>query len=154
MTDLLTISLAYRTEDCSAMPACFTYSIPREKEKSSLIETSPGGHDSDFFSAASAPLHTFSQPLAFLDLSNSPQARLLILIHRPVIGIPSQLDTCLPLNRVALLSDWSAGLYAVLAYAKFMRISLKKMFIFHTPEPHTNQQYIPKHSIIFISCPI
>ena len=82
------------------MPACFTYSILREKEKSSLIEKSQGGHDSDSFSASSASLHTFSQPLALLDLSNSPQARLLIIIHRPVIGIPSQLDTCLLLNRV------------------------------------------------------
>ena len=39
-----------------------------------------------------------------------------------------------------------------LAYAKFMRISLKQNFIFHTPKPHTNQQYMPKLFIIFISC--
>ena len=33
-----------------------------------------------------------------------------------------------------------------------MRISLKKKFIFHTPKPHTNQQYISKHPVIFNSC--
>ena len=25
---------------------------------------------------------------------------------------------------------------------------------FHTPEAHTNQQYIPKHPITFNSCPV
>ena len=33
-----------------------------------------------------------------------------------------------------------------------MGISLKKKFTFHTLKPHTNQQYIPKHLIIFNSC--
>jgi len=49
-TDPLTISLAYRLEDRSTILAFFANSIAREERKSSLIEISQGGHDSDFCS--------------------------------------------------------------------------------------------------------
>ena len=41
---------------------------------------------------------------------------------------------------------------ALLAYVKFIRISLKKNFIFYTSKLYINQQHMLKLSIIFISC--